>query len=226
MRVAIYTLTRERVEYTEHNFALLQEKAGHPFDHFVVDNGSQDETPEFLEAQLAAGKIRDVIWNPENRGISVASNQALDLVGDDYDLIIKMDNDCEVTYDNIIERIVRVYQNMPPLAGVYMLSPRVEGINRQPERIRHTMIDDVEIGITGIVGGLFHVIPGDVYQQFRYDESLPLAQGQDQQICGWIRGNGGTCGYMEPITVAHYETTDGQAARYPEYFERKWKEEL
>ena len=226
MNVAVYTLTRDRLDYTKHCFETLQNKAGMEFAHFVVDNGSVDGTQEWLK-DVYQNTYQNVhlIFNDENRGISVGSNQALDAIGVNYDLIIKMDNDCEVEYNNIIKRIVSVYESMPMLSGQYMLSPRVEGIINQPKRHRDIMIDNVHIGIAGIVGGLFHCLPSHTYKQFRYDESLPKAQGQDQQICGWVRDNGGEVGYMEPIVVKHYETTDGQCARYPEYFERKWEEE-
>lgn len=226
MKVALYTLTRERIDYTKHCFGQLREKAGYEFDHFVVDNGSEDDTQRWLTAeyQQEYEGVR-VIKNDRNMGISVGSNQALDYIGSGYDLIFKMDNDCEVVYDGIIARIVRLYESTPPLRRELFLSPRVEGIVNQPKRARSTMVDDVEIGITGIIGGLFHVMRADTYQQFRYDESLPLAQGQDQQVCAWFRKQGGELGYMEPIVVQHYETTAGQAARYPEYFERKWEEE-
>lgn len=227
MRIAVYSLTRDRVEYTQHCFAKLQALAGAPFDHYVVDNGSEDSTPEWLVSEYQARYPNvTLIPNTENLGISVGSNQALDeMVGKDYDLIIKMDNDCEVLYSGILKRVARLYESFSPLSAKYMLSPRVEGINNQPKRARRTMVDDVEIGITGIIGGLFHIMPGDIYQSFRYNPDLPKAQGQDQQVCRWFRRLGGELGYMEQITVAHYETTTGQAARFPEYFERKWEEE-
>lgn len=226
MKVAVYTLTRERLDYTKHCFSVLRELAGHAFDHYVVDNGSQDDTVEWLVSEYQAqqpGVV--VIPNETNVGISIASNQALDEIGDGYDLIFKIDNDCEVLYDGIIRRIVQIYENMPSLRGEYMLSPKVEGIVNQPSRARYTMVDDCKLGVTGIVGGLFHVMRAQIYQQYRYDPNLPKARGQDEGVCGWFRKNGGTCAYIEDLTVAHYETTEGQAKRYPEYFERKWEEE-
>lgn len=220
-KVAIYSLTRDRLDYTKHCFGLLRDLAGYPFDHYVIDNGSQDGTVEWLKDEY---KPYQLVENPINYGIPIASNQALDAIGNDYDLIIKMDNDCEVVYPNLLRRIVRLYENTPPLKNLF-LSPRVEGIVNQPKRYAKTMVDDVEIGLTGIIGGLFHVMRADIYQTFRYDESLPMARGSDDKVSTWFRRQGGECGYMEPLEVRHYETTAGQAARYPEYFERKQKEE-
>lgn len=221
MRVACYSLTRDRLEYTKRNFELLKEKSGYPYDHFIVDNGSADGTQEWLKDNAL---FKKVILLPENKGISVASNMALDAIGDNYDLIIKIDNDCSVDYDGIIARIVHLYQNKPPFKQL-MLSPRVNGINKQPGRYSKTMVDNCEIGLTGIIGGLFHIMEAKIYQTFRYDETLPLAKGQDENVCDWFIGQGGECGYIEPISVTHYETTDGQARRFPDYFERKFREE-
>lgn len=225
-KVAVYSLTRDRLDYTKHCFQKLQESAGQEFTHFVVDNGSEDDTQNWLVNEYSKTYPNvNLILNQTNRGISVGSNQALEAMGVFWDLCIKMDNDCEVVYSGIIKRVARLYQNTPALSAQYMLSPRVEGINNQPHRSRETMIDDVTIGITGIIGGLFHCLPMHVYKQFRYDESLPKAQGQDQQICTWVRSRGGEVGYMEELVVRHYEGTDAQAQRYPEYFKRKWLEE-
>lgn len=234
MRIAVYSLTRDRLDYTKHCFTTLQRRAGIPFHHFVIDNGSQDGTVDWLTNEYAprwgaANKYPNrvsVYPMGENLGISKASNFALDEIGiDDYDLTCKIDNDCEVVYPTILARIARFYENIPPLAGGYMVSPRVEGINKQPTRARETMIDDVRLGIVGLVGGLFHVVPTQEYWQFRYNTSLAKARGQDEQVCAWFRNRGGHIAYMEDLIVNHYETTDGQAQRYPEYFERKWKEE-
>lgn len=221
MKVAIYTITRDRLEYTKHCFHVLKRKAGYPYDHFIVDNGSTDGTQEWLKDNFQEDRL---ILLTENKGISLASNLALDKIGDKYDLIIKMDNDCEVEYEGLLDRIVRIYENMPPLRNL-MLSPKVNGLVHQPFRYGKTMVDDCEIGLTNIVGGLFHVIPAKIYQQFRYNEYLPYAKGQDENICNWFKLQGGEVGYIEPISVNHYETTNGQAKRYPEYFERKKIEE-
>ena len=42
----------------------------------------------------------------------------------------------------------------------------------------------------------------------------------DAHICREFRSGGGRCGYVKRLEANHYETTSGQHARYPEYFER------
>jgi GT2 family glycosyltransferase len=222
MRIAIYTLTRDRLEYTKHCFASLKANAGLPYDHFVVDNGSTDGTPIWLMQQ----QLHHVALLPENVGISAGSNMLLDeIFKSEYDIIIKMDNDCEVWTKNILLHVSDLVSAMNESKMQMVLSPRVEGINKQPHRVKTFHFACYHIGVTGIVGGLFHIVPAGIYARYRYPLELPKAWGQDDDFCEWARQQNILKGYIENLVVNHYETTVGQAARYPEYFERKWKEE-
>lgn len=224
MRVAIYTLTRDRLGYTKRSFASLAENAGHPYDHYVIDNGSEDGTVEWLKENEST--FKKVVYNEENHGISKASNQALkELLPGDYDLIIKMDNDCLVTTKNILKTIVGVYEGRGKFAGEYVLSPYVKGINSQPTRGGQVGLSLHEIGLTSVVGGLFHIVPRRIYAEYQYPENLPKAKGQDETFCHWVKQNGGIVGYIEDLVVEHMDGTDNQAKEYPSYFERKWQEE-
>lgn len=226
MKIACFSLTRDRLAYTQACFASLRENAGMPFDHYVFDNGSTDGTVQWLDSEYRpfAGSY----YAMQNHGISVASNFIVrQILQCDYSLIIKADNDCFVRTPNILPQIVEV----ATAAGEnWILSPRVSGINRQPQRHRTVIIAGHPVGVTPIVGGLFHVLPADVYRRYMdaggYPENLPLAKGQDDHLCHWFKTTQrGQCGYIEDLEVEHYEGTDAQARRYPEYFERKWKEE-
>lgn len=220
MKVAIYTLTRDRLAYSKRCFRSLWQNAGYPVDHFIIDNGSIDGTAEWLAN--SRHRFALVCLCPENIGISRASNLALDIIGDNYDIIVKMDNDCEIVTPNLVTEMVKVFKDAPrPM----MLSPRVEGINRQPRRAYMLTVGGYEIGRTGIVGGLCHWLPSKVYQQYRYPIDLPKAWGQDDHLCDWLYKQSVEMGYVEALTVNHCDGTDGQAQRYPEYFERKRREE-
>lgn len=232
MKVAVYTLTRDRLEYTKFCFNTLWKNAGHDFDHFIVDNGSEDGTDEWLRAH--ADKFKKVLLNDRNEGISKASNEALKMIFQEenkarelYDLIIKFDNDCEVISENIIGQICEIYQDIfeKDYLSEYILSPKVEGIANQPSRETFENLGGRRIGITSIVGGLFHIVPAEIYKSYQYPEKLPKAWGQDDDICAWFKQKGGKVGYIEGLVVNHYKTTAGQAKDFPAYFERKWKEE-
>lgn len=222
MKIAIYTLTRDRLEYTRHCLKTLEEKAGFPYDHFIVDNGSKDGTREWLVERM----YRHLTLLPENAGISKGSNMALEeILKYDYDVIIKMDNDCEIVTPNILTKVAALYDHLQHLNFNIVLSPYVNGINKQPNRSFFINQAGWKIGITGIIGGLFHIVPAKVYREYRYPEQLPKAWGQDDHFCEWLRQKDIMKGYIEELLINHYETTNGQSKRYPEYFQRKWTEE-
>lgn len=221
MKIAIYTLTRDRLDYTKRSFESLWEKAGYPFDHYVIDNGSQDGTQDWLEDNLE--RFSHVEYLTENLGISAASNRALDAMKiHSYDLIAKMDNDCEVLTDKLILHMVELFGGT---SRKLLVSPKVMGINKQPKRAYTIVAGGFEIGRTGIVGGLCHWMRGDLYQQYRYPLTLPKAWGQDDDFCHWAYLQTIDIGYVESLQVAHMDGTDNQALKYPDYFKRKLEEE-
>jgi glycosyltransferase involved in cell wall biosynthesis len=226
MKIAIFSLTRDRLLYTQQCFKSLRQNAGMPFDHYVFDNGSEDGTVEWLSNEYRESRSRWWIMSGGfNQGISKASNHCLrEILQGDYDLILKADNDAFIRTPNIIPQICDV---MADAGNNYILSPRVEGINRQPRRYQNTTLAGHPIGLTPIVGGLFHVVPAAVYRAYMeqggYPETLPLAKGQDDHLCHWfITQRGGRCGYIEDLVVEHHRGTDQQAKDYPDYFRRKW----
>lgn len=226
LRIAVYSLCRDRLDYTKICLASLQEKAGIQFNHLVVDNGSTDGTQEWLQKEYCASNKKCILLS-KNHGISKASNIALNAIfaSSDPDIVVKFDNDCLVKSENILGQIVEIYKDMGPYHAKFALSPRVEGIARQPTRANYFMFGGRRIGQTGIIGGLFHCVPASVYKDYRYPENLPLAKGQDDHFCDWFRKRGGEVGYIEGLVVEHYEGTNAQALRYPEYFKRKFEEE-
>ena len=223
MRIAVYSLTRDRLEYTQMAFASLRERAGVPFDHFVVDNGSEDGTQDWL------GNVYRPHWYkllPENVGIGKGANLALDAMDiPKYNLIIKFDNDCRVVSSDILAKLSAVFEATGNADWAFALSPRVSGINRQPRRGRYVIRADRVIGITGHIGGLFLAVPARVYQIYRFPVDLPKARGYDSNLCAFMKQGGAQIGYVESLVVEHIDGTDAQARKYPAYFERKREEE-
>jgi len=229
MSFAVYTLTRERLEFTKYTFDLLRAKAGQPFDHYVVDNsgeGCADGTREWLGQERAAGRLKFVHYMPKNMGISIGSNMALAFISAQrYDAVLKFDNDCEVVSDNLLVELGTFLTAAKAAGDRAAVSPRVEGIGWQPPRTRTLWWHGYSFGDTGMIGGLCHCIPWAEYRDYRYPENLPMASGQDGHVCGDLVRRGVTVGYLEDLVVRHYMTTTGQTKHLPEYFERKYQEE-
>lgn len=224
MKVAVYTLTRDRVEYTAHCLPLLHCKAGYPFEHYIIDNGSEDGTVAWLKGEGRA-LFQSVTFLANNMGIAVAANLAKKQIGSTADLIVKFDNDCAVVTEGLLRSIVQFYRNAGSAWCQYVVSPRVTGINTKVPRLSVSKLHGSLFGRTRIVGGICHVVPAPLYQRYRYNEALPKARGNDGHFCRWLVAQGITIGYLEDLEVQHYKTTDGQAKQYPEYFRRKMKEE-
>lgn len=239
--IAVYTLTRDRLPYTKVCFDSLIRNAGCKFHHFVFDNGSSDQTQLWLQQEYKPFKLMAV---QQNLGISKASNACLDAIFKelpDVDVIAKIDNDCNIESPDLLAEMASLVKPEGGFAPKYVLSPHVKGITRQPERGRminlvgnaNTKEPMYEVGLTAIVGGLCHFVPAEVYRQYRYPisgdavEGKPItyAWGQDDHFCEWFKKRGGNVGYVESLFVEHFETTDGQCKRFPEYFKRKWEEE-
>jgi glycosyltransferase involved in cell wall biosynthesis len=218
MKVAILTLTRDRLDFTKHCFKTLQNKAGYLYDHYVHDNGSTDGTAMWLLGQL----LTSVYISSENLGIACGMNELRETIrGKGYDLVIKFDNDCEVVSDNILKEVVEMYEKCPELQS-WALTPRTEGLRNQPRRGLDTYnFNGNTVKPAGIIGGIFKIMPAKMFFSYRNNEELPKASGNDS----YFSTLGYRMGYIENLTVNHYLTTDGQAKRYPEYFKRKHEEE-
>lgn len=225
MRIALYTFTRDRFELSRVCLSRLWAVGlgTAEIEHLIVDNGSEDETRDWLLS-------KEFVRRPEvhvslldsNRGIAGAEEIALRFVRDHgpFDAVVKFDNDCFVQTPEAVAEVARL---VGPTGWV--LSPRVEGINRQPSRSQELPIGGYRVGEVGHVGGLCRVSPYEVAVAYRPDTELPLAWGQDEDYVAHARSLGARFGYVEDLVVEHYLTTDGQAERYPDYFVRKHEEE-
>lgn len=215
MNVAVLTLTRDRMDYSRHCFRTLQELAGRDYDHFVLDQGSQDGTAEWL-----LGEDVTAVLLKQNIGICRGLNVLLDQLPRDYDVIVRFDNDCEVLQPDTLRIVSEV-----ALAHEAIVAPRVLRLRYPPPVVSVTALDDYLLDETGILGGIFMAIPGSIFREhgFRYDESMPPYTG-DEAIVDWWRRRGGRAGYLRGWSVNHYERVVEQEQHYPDYQQRKLAE--
>ena len=216
LAIAVLSLTRDRLDYTKHCFASLHEHAGIEFDHYVLDQASEDGTQHWLEHEYDPHTLA---LSPDNIGICKGLNVLIaeaDLA-DDYDVIVKFDNDCELTQPNTLRDVCTLVDE-----GGCILSPRILGLRNPPQPFRELAIGDETILDIPQIGSIFMAVPAWAYGEFHYDESKIIYD--DVDICAWWRGRGGTCGYVKRLEAWHYETTDGQHERHPEYFARRIRE--
>lgn len=124
------------VGYTEKVIASLIEhsktsKYVQKYHVYVIDNGSTDSTPTFLQKLIDSTPLDNIefhiIVNDENKGYGIALNQALEHayqnIGDEFDFIA-LNNDIEL-FDGCIDNIIQaVYSDIKiGIAGAKLLFP-------------------------------------------------------------------------------------------------------
>lgn len=214
MKIAVLSLTRDRLDYTRTCFQSLRDNAGCAYDWFVLDNGSEDGTPEWLEQQ---DDITSVCL-PTNIGIGQGLNYLLDEFCETgfYDAIAHFDNDCHVTAPNTLRDLCDLVTRTD-----CVLSPRILGLQNPPRPTREILFEGETLLDVPQIGGIFLTAPGWWYDFYRYPANLPLWGMDDAHLCQSFREQGGMCGYVDRLEAWHYEGTDGQRERWPDYFARK-----
>lgn len=216
MRVAVLSLTRDRLDYSRHCFATLHKHAGIDFHHYVLDQGSTDGTKEWLQDEICEANIHHATWFNENVGVSRGVNELLDWAIGKYDWYVKYDNDLDLTTPNTLRDSLQ--------DSNWILSPHIQGLDSPPAIEREVDVNGIRVGETTILGGIFMAVPAWVFDEYRHDESNPIWGMDDVRLVEWFRGRGGRVGYMLDYPANHYLSTAGQRADDPTYYERKTRE--
>jgi GT2 family glycosyltransferase len=224
VRVAVFSITYDRLGYTKKSFTSLRKTAGYPYDHYIVDNGSTDGTVKWLTKNCDASRL---IFNKDNKGISIASNQALDLIKNgNYDAILKFDNDCMCLTPDWLAKMVEIYNSNHLLA----LSCYVQGLKDMPggaPRIGYGRMRGELLGMTQHLGGICHFVSSKAYDLWRWPEQEQLHGMQDLEFSQYLTKAGYQMAYLENYFVSHGPMgTELQQKDYPEYYERRKGEKI
>ena len=220
--IAIFTLTYDRLNYTKRMWKSLCKSTDYPFDWYVFDNGSKDGTPEWLRKGRAKAT-----FSKKNEGISKASNALLDKIMKRkkgyYQIVIKVDNDCEFMTVHWLEMIVDLWKRNHM---IYM-SPYPEGLVDNPggaPRVGISYIGPYFVEVSYHLSGLCAAIDARAYKDFRWQDRF-LHGNQDREASIAFGKMGFMPAYIPLHRVYHQETTAGQHKRYPKYFKRRIEEE-
>ena len=222
-KVAIFTLTMDRLEYTKACFEAIHKTAGYDFEHYIFDNGSKDGTVDWLKEYEAShkGKVH-VIYSEDNKGISLASNRVVDEIvrQNKFRVVVKLDNDCLTKTEGWLAKMVEIWKSNHKLA----LSCYVEKLRDNPggaQRIAFGEVKKETIGMTRHLGGILHFVDAQAYTYFRWDTHDFLHGVQDLEFSQYLLRNGFQMGYLENYFVEHYKGTEQQEKEFPRYFERR-----
>lgn len=218
-KVAIITITWNRLEYLRRTIKSMRKTAGYEFDHYIVDNGSDREqrSNELLEKDK-------YFYLDKNYGVPYAYNYALNHIDlDKYDLIILTDNDCEFISQGWLKEIVDLYQRETKI----IVSPYVEGLSDNPgggSRAGHFYVGEHYLGATQHMGNICQVIPIKFFNdKWRFDVHTFKHGTQSHQVAREAARKGYMLAYLEDIKVEHMDTTQGQRNKDPEYIKLSGK---
>ena len=221
-RVAIFTLSYNRKEYTERIAKTIFETSGYDFVWFIVEQGSKDGSREVVESLVESSDRIHAILLEENVGITNGSNQAIDkiLASSEYDIIIKIDNDTTFLTKNWLSSVVDLWKRNHQL----YISPYVEGLVQNPggaQRIGYAFIGPYLVEVTHHIGGIFAAISAKAYETFRWKDQF-LHGNQDAEASLAFRKLRYMPMYLPLHRIGH--DTAGQHEKNPLYFERRIKE--
>lgn len=207
-KVAIYTITFNRLEYNKRFLKEIKKYLEIPYDHFIVDNGSRDGTAEFLKT--TPYKVKKIIFNKENKGLAGAQNQVLDAIGNKYDYIVSIAPDIEFVTKALLKELIKVSR---AFKDQIVLSPYInygEAMheknflkNRNLERYAYKQVKGHKVGLTKHVGGMFRFAHSKIYQIYKYDEKSPAYFSDDYLFSQQVNKKGFLQGYVEDIIAVH-----------------------
>ena len=217
--VAIFTITYDRLDYTKRMWASLQKSTKYPFMWTVFDNGSKDGTQDWItkQTEYTGGAA-------SNKGLSYASNYLIDKIFETMtpQIIIKVDNDCDFKTVGWLETLVDLWKRNHK----FYMSPYVEGLIDNPgggPRVGSSFVGPHYVEVTQHIGGILAAIDARAYSKFRWNDRF-LHGNQDREASDNFRKQGFMPLYYPQHRVMHMDSTIGQKAKYPDYFERRIEE--
>ncbi|MFO8022453.1 MAG: glycosyltransferase, partial [Perlabentimonas sp.] len=130
-RIILYTLTRDRLDYTKQTFEGMRKTAGIEFDHFILDNGSEDGTQNWLRKWRDNNSNTKLYLAKENMGLWAGINTVLSKTNffEGYDFVCKLDNDVDFNVEGAQDWLLRLYKvAMSAVGEQWVLSPYVDGL--------------------------------------------------------------------------------------------------
>ena len=225
-RVAIFTLSYDRVDYTKKMAESMKKSTKYPFDWFVWDNGSKDGSVKWLVDNALKYNIVGLETHDKNVGISKASNGLIEMIlgrkENRYDLIIKVDNDCEFLTFGWLETIVDLWKRNHLL----YVTPYPEGLVQNPggaPRVGYSYIGPYFVEVSFHLSGLCAAIDAKAYGDFRWQDRF-LHGNQDREASIAFGKKRYMPCYLPLHRVLHMDTTTGQHKKYPKYFKRRIEE--
>jgi GT2 family glycosyltransferase len=194
MKVAAITLTYNRLELTKKTVESFYEKTNVDF-HLFVDNYSTDGTREWLQSRYN-------ILLDRNYGIAQAFIMGVEalMAQDNYDFILKLDNDIETVTHNIIGRMLDFYA----LNGDKFVASPTDLLldpNFAPRSFQRIKMNGFDVEFVTHTGGAFQLIPIKACKML-CDQFTAFSQG-DYAIGPFFTSKGYKPVYLRDLEMRH-----------------------
>ena len=226
MRIAVYCITRDRLDYTRKSLKLLRKMAGLDIDLFVADNGSRYSMTTYLKKERSAGNIKYLKLYRENVGQNIATNHLIDeILKGDYKWILRWDNDAIPRSRRFLKKLVRRTERLLASGIICVTSPRISKLKHEPPAL---FLGD-ELGFpyesVQILGGICRLHPAFMFHNwrtltkpFRFSKYAPLGFGEASEMAGFC----GECSIQmlrfTDLEVEHFGGSDSQELEDPKEF--------
>lgn len=218
--IAVYSVTRDRLDLSRKSFKALREWAGIDIDLYVADNGSRDDMRKYLKGEKAKGNIRYLQLNNENLGQNIAANDLIDqIMSKNYDWILRWDSDGIPRTRRFLKKLVKVGERFAAAGVVTVLSPQITKLKHPPEATAYVEYDDKhELEVVEILGGICRLHPRPVFNDFRFSRFAPLGLGEADEMGRFCKNSGVQMIRAPWLEVEHAHGEDGQKELNPEEF--------
>lgn len=189
--VNVVMVTYNRKAFTRQAIGSILRTADRPYRLTVVDNGSDDGTPEYLKELARKGLVHNLVLNPENLGVARAANQGW-LAEPGAAFMLKYDNDIVMRRAGWLSEMVRTSDALGGLGALaYNFEPR-----------SYPLVEDggvrVRLKLRGNLGGACLLIPARTHQALGFwTEQFGLYGEEDADYCRRVVNAGWFLAYME-----------------------------
>jgi GT2 family glycosyltransferase len=251
MLTSVVILTHNKLPVTRRCMPTLLETQGAEWELIVVDNGSDDGTPEWLDGFAASAGARGVrmtiVRNAGNIGCSTARNQGATAASGDH--LVFMDNDVSVRHRSWMRELARRFDDETVgVAGPKLVYPHPPhdiqcagvGISQNGRvlfRGRGERRDLPEFNreqdMQTLISACFMVRRRAFDEAGGFDEAFNPVEFEDFDLCYRIRESGSRVVYVPSVEMYHLEsvTTAGTASlpntyliiRHGLLFKRRWR---
>ncbi len=123
--VSIIVLTLNQLEHTKKCLLSIERHTHVNYELIIVDNGSCDDTLNYMRNYVAQHNNVKLISNTSNKGFAFGNNQGMSIAKGKY--LMLLNNDTVVT-DGWIERMTSVFEQEPKTGIVGPMSNYVSGL--------------------------------------------------------------------------------------------------